>query len=146
LGDISWDSLDNDENSDEPAEEENVDDNPIDVFADDDENVDVDDQVEQMHLFVSDTKSPKTPMQAFARLTNEAAWMPFCPVNATTPKTWSDLEEEGAFDCLHKDHKQEAPPVLLDADTVILNWRGTSKSLKNTERKWMTRETTMTSF
>ena len=49
-------------------------------------------------------------MQSFTRLTNQQPWIPFRKINATTPKTTLDLEEEGLFNRLHKDYRRNVSP------------------------------------
>jgi len=49
-------------------------------------------------------------MQSFSRLTNAQPWVPFRKVNASSPKTAVDLEEEGLFNRLHKDYKRHVSP------------------------------------
>jgi len=114
LESIDWDALDDQEEEEDDEEEPDdlsFNDDPLDVgFQEEDEDEDVDVQVEQMHLLALETKAPETSMQSFSRLTNEQPWVPFRKINATTPKTALDLEEEGLFNRLHKDYKRHVSP------------------------------------
>jgi len=115
LRNIDWDSLEDDAKEEaeveaEPDEDElNFNDDPVD-FHEEEADLAIDEQVEQMHLLASETKSPESSMQSFSRLTNEQPWVPFRKTNAATPKITLDLEEEGLFNCPHKDCKRHVSP------------------------------------
>jgi len=118
LVNIDWDSLDTDEEEEDVTAEGNAEpsfnDDPIDAFAekimDDDDDPSMDQQVEQLHLLILETRRPETSMQSFTRLTNQQPWIPFRKVNATTPKSPVDFEEEGLFNRLHKEYKRNVSP------------------------------------
>jgi len=114
LQNIDWDSLEDEEAEEdendvgEEEDELNFNDDPIDIEGG--EDLEIDEQVEQMHLLALETRTPETSMQSFARLTNDQAWVPFRKMQASAPKTDLDMEEEGLFNKLHLDCKRNVPP------------------------------------
>jgi len=116
LQNVDWDNLEDEEDEHhEPEEEPLFDDDPVDLIIGEDKNEEeanhgIDDEVEQLHLPVPDTKAPETSMQSFDRLTNEQAWVPFGPTKASTPKARSDLAEEALSNRMSKDCERHVSP------------------------------------
>jgi len=119
LRQIDFDAMDDEEQLDdsnndakEEQEEDTIEPIALNENQNEEENVElqleVDAEVE--HLLVLDQRSPETSLQTFSRLTNQEPWIPFRPLNTTTPKTQLDFAEYQLFQTMKKDFKRHISP------------------------------------